>query len=209
MKPLPRPVKTLLAEQALDASVMRVWAKVQIKRRVPAPLARPWLVFAGAAALVAFVARVYPPSPPAPAQLVVVGVGPVTDVAAACQPLSGPATPLMHARRPAVPMSRPAGGSAAGAPGETDVVGTLLLGVEDAARDGRTDQVVAVLGEIGEHHADDPRAAEALFMLGSVQLDAMKKPRLAEASFRRALELRPAEDLVPQLWERLQEAEAK
>ena len=60
MNPLPRPVKTLLAEPPVDASVMRVWAKVQIKRRVPAPLARPWLVFAGAAALVAFVVMVYP-----------------------------------------------------------------------------------------------------------------------------------------------------
>ncbi len=206
MKALPRPVKTLLAEPPVDASVMRVWAKVQIKRRVPAPLARPWLVFAGAAALVAFVVMVYPRSTPAPALLVAVGVAPVAPVV--CQPFLGPSTPLMHARRPTVPASRPAGGAPV-SPGAIDVVGTLLLGVEDAAREGRTDQVVAVLGEIGEHHADDPRAAEALFMLGSLQLDAMNKPRLAEASFRRALELRPAEDLVPQLWERLQEAQAR
>ena len=175
----------------------RVWARVQLRRRVPAPLVRPSLVLGGLAALVAFVVMVWPSRRAMPI------APPAAAVAEVCAPirlptLGSPSAP--HARRPMVTLPRPvvAPGTA---PAETDVVGALLLSVEDAARDGRTEQVVAILGEIGAHHTDDARAAEALFMLGTVQLEVLKQPALAAASFRRALELSPSDDLVPKLWE--------
>ena len=193
MSPLPRPVKDVLAEPALDASVKRVWAKVQLRRRVPAPLVRPSLILGGVLALAAFVVTVWPP----PKR--VVPMAPVEAVAEVCAPIRLPHPSTPHARRPTVALPRPAGATAA--PVEADVVGALLMSVEDAAREGHTDQVVAILGEIAAHHTDDPRAVEALYMLGTVQLEVLKQPSRAAASFRRALELSPSDDLVPRLWE--------
>ncbi len=217
MKALPRPVKQVLAEPNLDASVARVWARVQRRRRVPRPLVRPPFVLAAMVAAISFVVffsvtaarRQLPVSAPAMAVKV-----PVSSSAVACEttpptravsaPVTSVSVPLVHARRPNAPPTsvRNVNGQA------VDVVGALLQTADDAARDGHLDQVVAVLEEIASHHADDPRAAEALYTLGCLQLDVLKRPGLAAASLRRALELQPSADLVAPIWERLNEATA-
>jgi hypothetical protein len=203
MSALPRPVKSLLAEPTTDASVMRVWAKVQLKRRVPAPVVRPSFVAGLALSLLALVVVAWP-SKPAP-----VRATPQANVACAQPEPTAEAMVRQHARRPSMLMgARPVTAAGLAIQGEGDAVGALWLSIDDASRQGRTEQVAALLGEIGEHHADDPRAAEALYLLGSLQLDTMKRPGLAASSFRRALELQPSEELVPELWARLQEAEA-
>ncbi len=196
MSPLPRPVKDALAEPETDASVMRVWGKIQVQRRVPPPLVRPWLVLGAALALTAFVVLVWPSTKP------------VVNVPVAAAAAISPEVTLRRVWRAAqgdrVPLVPRPTRSTVSEPGVAaapdDVVGALLMSVEDAAREGRTEQVVAILGEIGAHHATDPRAAEALFMLGSLQLEVLNQPHRAVESFRRGLELNPADDLVPQMW---------
>ncbi len=206
---LRRPLKDVLEEPSVDASVMRVWARIQVQRRMPARLIRPSVAFCGALALAAFVAMVWPTAPVARGPVMVAQVpAPVANVAcrvAAERPAG------FHGRRPAVPeVARPISSITSAPMTETqgDVVGALLLSVEDAAREGRTEQVVAILGEIGSHHTDDPRAVEALYALGSLQLDVLHQPVFALASFQRALELQPSEELLPELWERYQAAQA-
>ena len=218
MKPLPRPVREVLDEPASPASVMRVWARVQVKRRAPTPLVRPWLVGVAAVAAVVMVVVTRP-------RATVGSVGeavPVTKSMVAAsepkktEPVAPPVVaevlppprvgPWLQGRHSLATFSRPLGAKADAVP--ADVVGELLESAEDAWRAGQPARVVAILGEVSEHHANDPRASEALFFLGLVQLDVQKHPRLAKASFQRALELNPPTDLVVPLWEAYQRSMA-
>lgn len=217
MKPLPRPVREILEEPASPASVMRVWARVQVKRRAPPPLARPWLVGVAAVAAVAMVVMTRPRATDvalssslpvaaaestksiAVAEAQPVVVTPPQRVADSPPPRVGP---WLQGRHSLSTFARPIGAKTDTVP--ADVVGSLLESAEDAWRAGQPMRVVALLGEVSEHHSNDPRASEALFFLGLVQLDALKHPRLAKASFQRALELNPPADLVAPLWEAYQ-----
>ncbi|MDP3233264.1 MAG: tetratricopeptide repeat protein [Myxococcales bacterium] len=216
MKPLPRPVREVLDEPVSPASVMRVWARVQVKRRAPTPLARPWLVGVAAVAAVALVVVTRPRPAVGSMSSGEESVAPVTKSMVAASETKervAPAPvvaevkapprvgPWLQGRHSLATFSRPLV-KADGVP--ADLVGSLLESAEDAWRAGQPARVVAILGEVSEHHADDPRASEALFFLGLVQLDAMKHPRLAKASFQRALELNPPTDLVVPLWEAYQ-----
>lgn len=218
MKPLPRPVREVLDEPASPASVMRVWARVQVKRRAPTPVVRPWLVGVAAVAAVAMVVVTRPrvtvasmagaEAVPVTKSIIAASETKKTEAVVAApvdvvEVLSPPRVgPWLQGRHSLATFSRPLGAKADAVP--ADVVGALLESAEDAWRAGQPARVVAILGEVSEHHANDPRASEALFFLGLVQLDALKHPRLAKASFQRALELSPPEDLVAPLWEAYQ-----
>jgi hypothetical protein len=219
MKPLPRPVREVLDEPVSPASVMRVWARVQVKRRAPTPVARPWLVGVAAVAAVAMVVVARPRAAVNVMSSGVESVVPVTKSIIAAseakktESVAPPSVvaevqapsrvgPWLQGRHSLATFSRPVGVKADAVP--ADLVGALLESAEDAWRAGQPSRVAAILGEVSEHHANDPRASEALFLLGLVQLDALKHPRLAKASFQRALELNPPTDLVVPLWEAYQ-----
>lgn len=222
MKPLPRPVREVLDEPVSPASVMRVWARVQVKRRAPAPVARPWLVGVAAVAAVAMVVVTRPRAAVNAMSSGEESVVPVTKSIIAASETKKMETvpppvvaevqapprvgPWLQGRHSLATFSRPVGVKADAVP--ADLVGSLLESAEDAWRAGQPSRVAAILGEVSEHHANDPRASEALFLLGLVQLDALKHPRLAKASFQRALELNPPTDLVVPLWEAYQRSMA-
>jgi hypothetical protein len=210
MKPLPRPVRQVLDDSSNAASVMRVWARVQVERRAPPRLARPWLAgIPTAAALVMVVAMKFRSPPASTVSQASMGEGAalktrsVQKGAEQTLPstlLAEPARigPWLQGRHSLSTFGRRSG---VRAESPSDVVGSLLASAEDAWQEGQPLRVVALLGEVSEHHADDPRACEALFLLGLVQLDVLKHPLLAKASFQRALELDPPEDLIAPLWE--------
>jgi hypothetical protein len=214
MKPLPRPVREVLDEPASPASVMRVWARVQVKRRAPTPLIRP--SFVGVAAVVGLVMVVVlrprgtddalSSAAQVPVQTEsVLTTRSITKTESLPVVIDVPApqvTPWLQGRHSLATFSRPRGGKPDAA--SADVVGSLLESAEDAWRAGQPSRVIALLGEVREHHSNDPRASEALFFLGLVQLDALKHPRQAKVSFQRALELNPPTDLVAPLWEAYQ-----
>jgi hypothetical protein len=214
MKPLPRPVREVLDEPASQASVMRVWARVQVKRRAPTQVVRPWLVGIAAVAALAMVVVTRPRASDAalagslPTRAATETVLTTKSISKAEPPsvvadLPAPRVgPWLQGRHSLATFSRPLGGRADAS--SADVVGSLLESAEDAWRAGQPSRVVALLGEVQEHHSNDPRASEALFFLGLVQLDALKHPRQAKASFQRALELNPPTDLVAPLWEAYQ-----
>ena len=220
MKPLPRPVREVLDEPASAASVMRVWARVQVKRRAPAPMVRPWVVGVAAVAAVAVVVLTRPRGPAvsmSDSALAsnVVQAKSVSEKASSEFVVTESVTPQvppprvgpwLQGRHSLATFSRPIGTKAGAEP--ADVVGSLLASAEDAWRAGQPSRVVALLGEVSEHHSNDPRASEALFFLGLVELDVLKHPRLARASFQRALELNPPSDLVVPLWEAYQRSMA-
>lgn len=221
MKPLPRPVREVLNEPATPASVMRVWARVQVKRRAPTPVVRPWLVGVAAVAAVAMVVVMRPRAMDMSGSEALSSTVAVKAFAASETKKTEPVVaapivaevqapprvgPWLQGRHSLATFSRPLGVKADAVP--ADLVGSLLESAEDAWRAGQPARVVAILGEVSEHHANDPRASEALFFLGLVQLDALKHPRLAKASFQRALELNPPTDLVVPLWEAYQRSMA-
>ncbi len=219
MKPLPRPVREVLDEPVSPASVMRVWARVQVKRRAPTPVARPWLVGVAAVAAVAMVVVTRPRAPVGSVAEAVLVTKSVKTIAASetkkTESVAPPVVaevqapprvgPWLQGRHSLATFSRPLVRADAV---PADLVGSLLESAEDAWRAGQPSRVAAILGEVSEHHANDPRASEALFLLGLVQLDALKHPRLAKASFQRALELNPPTDLVAPLWEAYQRSMA-
>jgi hypothetical protein len=190
---------------------MRVWARVQVKRRAPTPVVRPWLVGVAAVAAVAMVVVMRPRPADLSSTVAVKALAkgepektePVAPVVVVEAPQAPPRVgPWLQGRHSLATFSRPVGVKADAVP--ADLVGSLLESAEDAWRAGQPSRVAAILGEVSEHHANDPRASEALFLLGLVQLDALKHPRLAKASFQRALELSPPEDLIAPLWEAYQ-----
>ncbi|MDP1917154.1 MAG: hypothetical protein Q8L14_13015 [Myxococcales bacterium] len=217
MKPLPRPVREVLDEPASPASVMRVWARVQVKRRAPTPVVRPWLVGVAVVAAIAMVVvtRARPAvgsvAEPVPVTRSIIAASETKKTETVAPPVVAEVQaprvgPWLQGRHSLATFSRPLSAKADAVP--ADLVGALLESAEDAWRAGQPARVVAILGEVSEHHANDPRASEALFFLGLVQLDALKHPRLAKASFQRALELSPPEDLIAPLWEAYQRSMA-
>lgn len=216
MKPLPRPVKSVLQE-APDAGIKRVWAGIQRKRRLR-PTVRPFFLFAGAAALAALAVVAWPRNmtPVAPPAIAPVAQAPVTpsqeEVAASAPSLAAAfpvssAAPSKQGRRPGTsrpPLAFPGLSSAAQQP--ADAVGVLLKSADEAWQRGELEQVVTLLREISAHHGDDPRACAAVFVLGRVQLEALHDPNAALESFERAMELDPPEDLAVPLWELMERA---
>lgn len=200
---LPRPIKSVLQEGAFDAPVSRGWSRVQRKRALrdtarKSVLAVSCLVLA---ASVGWALRpLFPSTLPAP------------KVQATRAPLDSivQQLPKVHARAVAVqrPLSvvAPAAAPEAAPQPEVDVVAALLESVRDAYDAGNIARASALLQEIAEKHADDPRAAQALYVLGLIQLERTKDAAGAEKSFNHALELSPPPSLVPTLWQALERA---
>jgi hypothetical protein len=84
---------------------------------------------------------------------------------------------------------------------EPDVVGELLVSVEEAWKQKDLPRMEGLLLDVANHHEDDPRAAQALFMLGRLQLEYRHDADAAADSFHHALELDPPEELVVPLWQ--------
>ncbi|MBL8949809.1 MAG: hypothetical protein JNK82_03470 [Myxococcaceae bacterium] len=212
---LQRPIKSVLHEGAYDAPVTRGWLRVQRKRAVRDTVRKGALAVSCLllAASVGWAVRpLFPSTMPAPAP----SVAPAPQVAAAPLDSLMQALPRVHARTVALQRPAPAAVPAPPAPAPkvepaaepVDVVAALLESVRLAYEAGDVSRATALLHEIGEKHADDPRAAQALYVLGLIQLDKQGDAEHAAESFTHALELSPAPELVAPLWQALERARA-
>lgn len=186
---LPRPVRTVLRDDANDQAVVRTWVRLQKTRqasRKVLPLAVAGLVLAGLTAVVC-----WPEPSPAPSASVLLARGrqQTTTRAQTTRVLSTQVVADARSVRP-----------------PPDVVGALLDAAAEALRTGHPERAEALLSEVARHHEGDPRAPTALIALGRIQLDALHRPADAVVSLTHALELNPPEDLVVSTWKSLEEA---
>ncbi len=210
---LERPIRSLLQEGAFDAPVSRGWLRVQ-KKRARRDTLRKSVLAVSCLALAASIGWAVRPLFPSTMPAQVAAPAPKAVAAPAPAPLDSlvKELPKVHART--VAMQRPVAPVAAPAPAPTeqpgkapvDTVAAVLESVRQAYEAGDVARASALLQEIGEKHADDPRAAQALYVLGLIQLDRLKDAPHAAESFTRALELSPAPELVAPLWQALQRA---
>ena len=208
---LPRPIKSVLQEPALDQPVARGWARVQKKRRVR-DTARKTVLAVACLLLAASVGWAVRPLFPSTMPAVAAPVVPVAAKATSA-PLDALVKELPRVQgraqlvqRPALPVAAPQQPHVAEPVPEVDVVAALLLSVRDAYDAGNTSRAAALLSEIAERHSADPRAAQALYVLGLIQLDKNHDANAAADSFTHALELDPPAALVPELWRALERA---
>jgi len=211
---LERPIKTLLHEGSFDAPVSRGWLRVQRKRAVR-DTARKSVLAASCLLLAASVGwavrPLFPstmPAAPAPKAVAAAPSAP-QQLDSLVQQL-----PKVHARTVALQRPAPVAAAVVSAPKAepvkppVDVVAALLESVRQAYEAGDISRATALLQEIGEKHADDPRAAQALYVLGLIQLDRQRDAAHAAESFTHALELAPPAELVAPLWQALERARA-
>jgi hypothetical protein len=207
---LPRPIKSVLQEPSLDQPVARGWSRVQKKRRVRDTARKTVLAVACLllAASIGWALRpMFPSTMPAVASPVVpVAKAPSAPLDALVKDLPKVQGRAQLVQRPAQPPAPPQQPPVAVPVPEVDVVAALLLSVRDAYDAGDTTRAAALLSEIAERHAADPRAAQALYVLGLIQLDKNHDPKAAADSFTHALELDPPAQLVPELWRSLERA---
>lgn len=209
---LPRPIKSILQEPALDQPVARGWSRVQKKRRVR-DTARKSVLAVACLLLAASVGWALRPLFPStlPAQAPVAKAPPLDALVKELPRVQGRAQ-LVQRPAPAPPQQQPEQPQpphAVEPDPEVDVVAALLLSVRDAYDAGNMSRAAALLSEIAERHAEDPRAAQALYVLGLIQLDKSHDAKGAAKSFTHALELDPPAALVPELWRALERARAK
>jgi hypothetical protein len=201
MTRLPRPVKSALEGRTWDAEVTRGWARLQIKRRVGRRAPVGQVLAAAAAVLIAAV--VWDVTRPSAARVDDVLVSAPPARAVSCvehAPIAASSAIPVAMTLPVAPVC---------APKKTDVVGELLLGVGEALKKKDVPRMEALLGEITQHHENDPRTAQALFVLGRIQLEYRHDAVSAAKSFHHALELDPPADLVAPLWQAYELASAR
>lgn len=209
---LPRPIKSVLQEPSLDQPVARGWARVQKKRRRRDTARKSVLAVACLllAASIGWALRpMFPSTMPAVAPPPVVPVAKATSAPldALVKELPKVQGRAQLVQRPTAPPTPPQQHEhVAPAEAEVDVVSALLLSVRDAYDAGNFTRAAALLSEIAERHAADPRAAQALYVLGLIQLDKNHDAKAAADSFTHALELDPPSQLVPELWRSLERA---
>jgi hypothetical protein len=204
---LPREVKSLLEESAVDAAVQRTWVRLSRSRaRGSSPRRLVVLSTALAAAVLGFVASRTTHGPQ------VMSAQPVV------QPSPGPSSP---ASTPAVVAAAPAPLASAMLQGRArrvarrvsaealpaDPVGHLLEGAVEAFTEGDAAGAAALLGRATREFPDDPRTPEALVTLGWLQLEHLEAPADARASLERAMESALSQELFDRAWPLLQKAQ--
>ncbi|MBK7864552.1 MAG: tetratricopeptide repeat protein [Archangiaceae bacterium] len=209
---LSRPIKSMLEPGSTDAPISRGWSRVQKKQRTRDTVRKSALAVCclSLAVAVGWAVRPLFPRPAAPAVVVAAAPASVRPASARLDALVQQ-LPRVQGRPAQVQRPAPAPQAAATSPlpePEVDVVAALLESVRDAYDAGNTSRAAALLSEIAEKHSDDPRAAQALYVLGLIQLDKTHEPGAAAASFTRALELGPPNELVAPLWKSLERARA-
>lgn len=208
---LPRPVKAVLSDAPRDASVMRTWARLQRTRRVSTSRTTSLgLVVAGlcsAAAGALLVIAWQRTGAPAPEARVLASMAVPESVSrptVSALLAQGRTAPAPHAHLAAA-TPRPPAPVPVEPPAPADPVHALLDSAADAVRVADYARAASLLGEVAEHHPDDPRTPTALFALGRLQAENLNRRADAARSFTRALELGPDERLVVPLWRALEE----
>lgn len=213
MKPLPRDVKSLLEAPRTEEAVARTWVRLERSRAGARSSGRLVLALA-ATVLVGLVTTAVVASRRAPAKTLStsaesVVVTPTTHdfkgetKVVAVTPTPSLATVMMQgrARRLERPLAQDSG--------HADVVGQLLESAVEAFVAGDAQRSAVLLSETVTHHADDPRAVEALVTLGWLQLEHLGQADQATRTLERALAQPLSQQLFDRAWPLLQKAKER
>lgn len=208
MKPLPRPLSSVVGTPDVHASVARTWARIERTRASRSAV--PRLALAGAAATL-LIGLVWVLQPRPVEKVEVFAATPVpAPTPPPVEPVPAPApgleSAMVQGRAKRTP--RPVGEEPIEQPAE-DVVAQVLASAVDAFVAGDAARAAALLSEAVEHHPDDPRTGEALVTLGWLQLEHLHQPADAARSLERALEHSLSQQMFDRAWPLLERARAE
>jgi hypothetical protein len=204
---LPRPIKQVLVDKPRDAAVIRTWARLQRSRRTSPVRTSAVGVVAASVLSAACAVLLLGGWSRTPTSVEGSSVGAQVSSRPSVSTLlaQGRQTATTHARLPSLPRVPTVTEPAVTVVPPPDPVRAMLDAAGDAVRAGDYGLAAALLSELGDHHADDPRTPTALFALGRIQAENLHQRDEAARSFTRALELGPDEKLVVPLWNALQD----
>lgn len=205
MKPLPRPVSTILETPDVQPSVARTWARLQ-RSRAGGFRWRPVVFATGALVAAALVFVVNRRTPSTQPTVQVVSATPAPEPVPTLERPASLESVMVRGRSKRV--TRPPETLVENAVRGDDAVGSMLESAVEAYVAGDARRSATLLAEAVEHHPDDARVGEALVTLGWLQLEQLNEPAEARKSLEHALTLPLSQQLFDRAYPLLERARA-